>query len=245
MGERQIKEDIGILYVPSKQQKVLEKFRKERRKTTLFIIGTGVLMAGMMYIHQYGNEALKEEPDSLVMLILFVVAAVLAYEGKGRELHQRVEKRNDLLQKAYPEIVSKLALLTGAGMTLRGAFMKLASDYRRKRAEKFCCVYEEIMYMCNEMETGVAEAEAYINWGKRCRIREYNRLSMLLVQNLKKGSYRLTESLREEASLAFAARKEEARRAGEIAGTKLLLPMGLMLMIVMVIILVPAFSMFG
>ena len=40
---------------------------------------------------------------------------------------------------------------------------------------------------------------------------------------------------------AFEKRKETVKRMGETAGTKLLLPMMLMLGVVMVIILVPAF----
>ena len=51
--------------------------------------------------------------------------------------------------------------------------------------------------------------------------------------------------MEEEMRQAFEDRKSMARKLGEEAGTKLLLPMGMMLMIVMVIVIVPAFLSFG
>ena len=50
--------------------------------------------------------------------------------------------------------------------------------------------------------------------------------------------------LRMGSEEAFSERKNQARRKGEEAGTKLLLPMGGMLLIVFVLILVPAFASF-
>ena len=44
---------------------------------------------------------------------------------------------------------------------------------------------------------------------------------------------------------AFEQRKNQARRLGEEASTKLLLPLFMMLLIVMVMITVPAFLAFG
>ena len=60
-------------------------------------------------------------------------------------------------------------------------------------------------------------------------------------QNLRKGTKGLTELLKLEARQAFEERKAQAKRLGEEAGTKLLLPMFLMLAVVLVIVIVPAF----
>lgn len=189
----------------------------------------------------------KKDNPALLIVLLFLMAGGAVYSGKRQELHKRVERRAQELVADYPEIVSKIVLLTGAGMTVRGAFSKIAADYKKKKEADGRCryAYEEVVYTCHEMDTGIAEAQAYVNWGKRCREKQYIKLSMLLVQHLKKGSAGLIRSLQEEVSLAFAEKKAGARRAGEEAGTKLLLPMGLMLLVVMVLIIVPAFSSFG
>ena len=60
-------------------------------------------------------------------------------------------------------------------------------------------------------------------------------------QNLRKGTKGLTELLKLESIQAFEERKAQAKRLGEEAGTKLLLPLFLVLAVVLVIVIVPAF----
>ena len=62
-----------------------------------------------------------------------------------------------------------------------------------------------------------------------------------LSQNLRKGTKGLSELLKLESIQAFEERKARAKRLGEEAGTKLLLPMFLMLAVVLIIVIVPAF----
>ena len=93
----------------------------------------------------------------------------------------------------------------------------------------------------NEMQSGVTEAESYERFGRRCKVQEYVKFGALLSQNLRKGTKGLVQLLRIDALQAFEERKTRARRLGEEAGTKLLLPMFLMLSVVLVIVVVPAF----
>ena len=72
-------------------------------------------------------------------------------------------------------------------------------------------------------------------------MQEYLRLGALLSQNLRKGTKGLNDLLKLEAVQAFEERKARAKRRGEEAGTKLLLPMFLMLIEVLIIVVVPAF----
>ena len=72
----------------------------------------------------------------------------------------------------------------------------------------------------------------------------YKGLSILLIQNLKKGGKGLLQLLEQEAQAAFEARKRQARVEGEKAAVKLLLPMGMMLLVVLIILMVPAFLSF-
>ena len=94
---------------------------------------------------------------------------------------------------------------------------------------------------CHEMDSGVTEAEGYENFGRRCDLQIYIRLGALLSQNLRKGTKGLSELLKLESIQAFEERKARAKRLGEEAGTKLLLPMFLMLVVVLIIVIVPAF----
>ena len=80
--------------------------------------------------------------------------------------------------------------------------------------------------------------------GRECKSHCYIKLGSLLAQNIRKGGEGFMVALRAEVTEAFLERKARARRAGEEAGTKLLLPMGMMLCVVLVVIVVPAFMSF-
>ena len=68
----------------------------------------------------------------------------------------------------------------------------------------------------------------------------YMKLSSLLEQNRRTGTKNLQQLLEQEMSAAWEEPKHAARRLGEEAGTRLLIPLFLMLIVVMVIIMVPA-----
>lgn len=184
------------------------------------------------------------EDSSGYFLILVILAAGVLYWGRGRELDQRLEARKRELLLDYPEIVNKLALYMGAGMTVRNAFLKMGEDYKKQKEERKKYVYEEILMTCYELQGGRSEAEAYAHFGKRCQVQAYMKLSALLSQNIRKGSNDLLRVLGQEADNAFAERKNLAKKLGEEAGTKLLLPMMMMLCVVMVIIMIPAYFSF-
>lgn len=180
---------------------------------------------------------------SMVLWILTIVTAASVYAMSDQDLHKQQEQRKKQMQRDYPDIVHKLILYAGAGMTTRGAFQKIAGDYEQKAAGKnMRPAYDEMLYACRQLHAGVSEAAAYEHFGKRTGLQEYIRLSTLLAQNLKKGNSTLLERLREEADRAGEERLQNCKRLGEEAGTKLLVPMVLMLVVVMVMIMIPAFS---
>ena len=184
------------------------------------------------------------EDGSGYLLLLALSVAVFLFWVRSREPDRLLENRRKELLLDYPEIVNKLALYMGAGMTIRNAFFKMGEDYRKRRSERKRYVYEEILMMCYELQSGRSEREAYAHFGKRCQVQAYMKLCTLLSQNLRKGSNDLLRVLRQEADNAFAERKNLAKKLGEEAGTKLLLPMMMMLCIVMVIIMIPAYFSF-
>lgn len=188
----------------------------------------------------------KKRGTGLLFLMAAPVLAFFIYFGMDRDLHMQIQDREEQMRTDFPEIVSALALLTGAGMTVPNAFLKIALDYRKRREQDEKNVprryaYEEMLLAVYEMESGTAQTEAYEHFGRRCRIPDYNKLSMMLAQNIRKGAANLPRLLREEATDAFEERKHAARKLGEKAGTKLLIPMMMLLGITMVIIMVPAF----
>ena len=186
----------------------------------------------------------QRDYNGLLFLAVTPILAVFVFLSRDRDLHRQVEDRKEQMCMDYPEIVSELALLIGAGMAVPNAWNKIAEDYKSKRNQngRKRYAYEEMLLTVYEMKSGVTQAEAYEHFGRRCRISSYNKLSAILSQNIKKGAGSLPQLLREEASAAFEERKHAARKLGEKAGTKLLVPMMMLLGITMVMIMVPAFK---
>lgn len=132
-------------------------------------------------------------------------------------------------------------------MTIRLAWEKIANDYQwavKQNRRKERPAYEEMSRTAAQLRSGGSESRAYGEFGKRCALQSYLKLGALLEQNQKTGAKSLKSALELEMVSAFEERKNLARRLGEEAGTKLLLPLFLLLGVVMVIIVVPAFLAF-
>ncbi len=178
----------------------------------------------------------------IVLMVMTVLIGVLLYALEIQNREQEAKERRQQMLVDYPEIINKLTLYLGAGMIVKRAWKKIVEDYEeQKNILGTRYAYEEMKLTCREMERGVSEAESYERFGKRCNVQEYMKLGALLSQNLRKGTRGLRQMLKLEAAQAFEERKARAKRMGEEAGTKMLAPMFLMLAVVLVIVIVPAF----
>ena len=186
----------------------------------------------------------KDHTGGILLLVTFLTG-ILVYYMKDKDLGEELAKRRKEMKTEYPMIVSKYALFLEAGMTVRGAFIKICRDYYEKEPDKIHPLYQEMHYSCNELKAGVSESRVYENFGRRTGVQEYTRLCGLLGQNLKKGNTALAKRLKEESEEALRESMQWKKRQGEEAGTKLLLPMGMLLVMVLVMIMLPAFSGLG
>ena len=197
----------------------------------------------------------KTEDVSPGILVMGILVCMCAWYIMDSRLHEQTIGRSRQLAIDYPRFISRIVLYLGAGMSVRNVFYTCASEYRQQRAAEskkmmgkkagVRYLYEEILLVCNELDSGIPEAEAYMHFGRRCRSRQYTKLCSLLVQNLRRGNDTLLAILQEEAQSSFEERKNLARELGEEAGTKLLLPMMIMLGVTMLIIIVPAYFSFS
>lgn len=177
--------------------------------------------------------------NGLLIWMGAIAVSVVVYLLADQDLHSELEKRKNSMLREYPDVVHKLALYLGAGMTIRNVFQRMAGDGGSNP------VYEEMRYACRELQAGVSEGAVYEHFGRRTGVQEYIRLSTLLTQNLKKGNSTILQRLREETEKALQERVQYGKRLGEEAVTKMLLPMVMMLLVVMLMIMIPAFSSVG
>lgn len=202
----------------------------------------------------------EEEEDNTSVMFLFIglIAAGAVLPAMKQDIRKKQKKRTDQMMQDYPDIISKFVMLITAGMTCRGAWNKICSDYlkKKKRDEEgkgkkqgnkkinIRFAYEEMLISDREMQLGIPEVKVYERFGTRCSVPAYNRFGTLLARNIKRGSAGIIEILESESKESFAERRENVRKKGEETGTKLLLPMFGMLILVIAIVVVPAFSSF-
>ena len=176
------------------------------------------------------------------ILILGGGTAFMLVISEGQRKKEAEKRAVRQMKLDYPKIINKFNLYIRAGMTIRRAWFMIAHDYEKKAGDKNRRrAYEEMVRTMHQIQGGVPEGECYEQYGIRCNISAYRKFGAMLAQNLRKGSGGLTELLGREAEDAFEERKNLAKKLGEEAGTKLMIPLFLMLAVVFAIVIIPAF----
>ena len=190
----------------------------------------------------------RERDTDYTVIPFWGVLLAFLWAAREKMKEQNAKKqREQLLLLDYSEIVSKFMVFISAGMTIRTAWERIAVGYENTVQEgtrKPRPAYEEMCHTISQLKSGMAESRAYGEFGRRCGLQPYVKLAALLEQIRKPGSKNLKAALELEMVTAFEQRKNLAKKLGEEAGTKLLLPLFLMLGVVMVMMVVPAFLAF-
>ena len=179
-----------------------------------------------------------------VKLILFVhIIGVLLYFTAKEKERGKLKERQAALERDYPDIVYKMLLMIGAGMTVRHAWEKMVTDYRHlnKVHGGVRPGYEEMTVALREMKCGSPERKAYEHFGQRCGSQKYIRFVSLLDQQIRRGARGMNQLLAREIIETEIMRKENARCRAEEAGMKLVFPMILLMIVVFSILIIPAF----
>ena len=163
------------------------------------------------------------------------------YHENEKYKEQRIQTLEQSMVE-YPQIIERLILFLGTGMSVVAALEAVATEYEK---EKEIFVYEQIKKTCRQISFGVPQTKAFGEMGKKIGLSSYQKLSVLLVQSITRGSTDLFLRLKEEEEGAFFEKKEHAKRKGEQASTKLLAPMMVMLVVILVLLMFPALSTFS
>ncbi len=168
---------------------------------------------------------------------------VLVYFTKEEK---KIQNRKDMqaeLDQDYPDIVYRMILLIGAGMTVKNAWEKVTTEYERQKkiTGKVRCGYEEMAMTIREMNYGISEIKAYENFGKRCENTNYIRFSELLIQQVKRGAKGMSQLLMQEVTESEIIWRENSSKNAEESGLKLLFPMILLMSDVFALLMIPAF----
>lgn len=150
-------------------------------------------------------------------------------------LKEQIEKRRRSIQMEFPEFINKLTLLVNAGMTISKAWEKIINENKKDHI-----LYDEMRYALMEIKAGKAEAVAYEEFARRCRVKEVTKFVSVIVMNLKRGGAEVVPVLKAQGDECWEMRKSAARQLGEEASTKILIPLMIMFLGIVLIVATPA-----
>lgn len=166
--------------------------------------------------------------------LLVAVVAYLPLDG----LKEQVEKRQDAITGEFPQAVSKLTLLVGAGIDMTQAWQQTAESNTG-------VLYLEMSTVTEEIANGISPYQAYNGFIHRCNNKYTSKLGTSIMQNLTKGNEEICVLLYELTSESWADRRQYARRKGELAQSKLLLPTMLMFLGILLLVVAPMMGSFS
>ena len=178
--------------------------------------------------------ALMEKPDTCYAIFALSALGIVFY-ASDRELDEKIKKRNFNIRYDFPDFLNKMVLLINAGMTVPRAWEKIVRDRKNMTP-----LYEELRRTYIEIKNGKPEMEAYEDFARRCRVKEITKFITAVIQNLKKGNSDLVPLLKLQSNECWQLRKNMAKRLGEEASTKLVLPLMIMFVGILIIVILPA-----
>ena len=176
---------------------------------------------------------------ALCFLILAVVI-MLPWVEKERK-NEAVKKMRKKLGNDYPDVVSELSLYISSGMSIRSAMNNIAANYEKKKLKEKeeRPGFELIREAVRMMNSGSLEIAAYEAIGTNSGQRDFRKLSLILMENLRQGSQNIKSLLERETAEAEEKMRLEVKSSGEKISTRLMVPLIGMLVMLMIVLMVP------
>lgn len=180
------------------------------------------------------QEGIRGVIVAMVALVVFVLIGYIPYD----DVNVIVNKRREDIENEFPQVVSKLALLTVTGMEVNQAW-RLASISGEGT------LYEEMQRVTTNLDNNVPPVSAYSSFMNRCNNSYTTKLATTIIQNISLGNAEIVSVFRRLNEESWMEHKHNARRKGEQIQSKLLVPTLLMFVGIIILVIVPVMSGFG
>ena len=176
--------------------------------------------------------------DNIAGPLVFWMFAFAGFYYYGNLASETIKKRSEEMLTDFSNVVSKLALLTNAGLIMKDAWEQVAYNGDT-------VIYKEMQTSVEEMKNGYSEMDAIYRFGSRCMIPEIKKFTSTIVQGIQKGNSELTTMLQQQSAEVWNLKRQLVKRQGEKASGKLLIPMMMMFMGILIMVIVPVFTNIG
>lgn len=171
----------------------------------------------------------------ITMLLFGVALAGILVWVTFNGITQKIEERHSAITLELPELTNQILILSGAGLTIKGALKKIANEMPADGP-----LYTALKKAVEKMELGAMDEEALDELTLTCNIPEVRRFVSVILMNVDRGGSEVLVALNEIGKELWDARRATAQRIAEETSTKLLFPMMLMLLAVILLVSAPA-----
>ena len=199
-------------------------------------LSVGVMCAlflGVLMIN-IGNQGVSL---ILPMLVGFAGPTLYGYVPYDN-LRSNAAKRQDEIDRDFPNAISKIALLVTAGMNITKAIEETANSDNS-------LMYRELRLAVKEMNKAATMQSALIRLQCRCNNKYLDKMVTIVTKSYVSGNANLADDLKDVNDECWLDKKHNARRMGEAVQNKLFIPTMLMFVGILIVIIVPAMAGFS
>ena len=153
-------------------------------------------------------------------------------------LQNRAKKRQESIDRDFPNVISQIALLVMAGMNIVKAMEQTAYG-------DDTVIYLELQKTMKEINQSISVEAALSHLQQRCSNKFLDKMVSVISKSFSAGNANLAENLRTINAECWLEKKHSARRMGETIQNKLFVPTMLMFGGILVVVIVPAISSFN
>lgn len=176
--------------------------------------------------------------DVVLLYGIGIMIVVVLYYYFSTNMKTVIQKKSALYLKEFPSVVSTIALLVNAGMMLREAWTEVAFSAEGE-------LYEQMKKVSEDMDNGVSESDALNAFAIRCATPEIKKFTSFIIQGFEKGNKDLAFSLKNQSDELWEMRKQKILQQGDLAASKLLIPIMVMFVGILIMVMGPIMTNLG
>jgi len=201
----------------------------------MFFLGCKVVFAVVMPVFwmAYAYFAAKPLPNAVAWTAVW---AGIGFYMPTMFIALRQRQRHDAIQRALPDALDLMVICVEAGLGIGAALYRVAGEIRIASRD----LADELIVVHQEMQTGIARADALRNLAHRTGVEDIYMLTAMLIQTDRLGTS-IAHTLRAHAESMRVKRRQRAEQMARKASIKLAFPLVfLILPALLVVILGPA-----
>lgn len=195
-------------------------------------------MTALCFVISCIVSCLAQGSDKLLMFGLGLVLTGTIYYYFATTSTQKIKKRSQRFMNEFPNAVSTVALLVNSGMMLREAWNEVAMSDDTE-------LYMEMRKVTEDMNNGMSEIDALYAFANRCVTPDIKKFTSFIVQGLEKGSKDLAHALKNQNDELWETKKQNVLQQGEVASSKLLIPIMIMFVGILIMVMGPIMTNLG